>query len=124
MIPPVSQDYADRVRALPERRRDVICDVEHPLVVVGEAGVEHVVADLLPVDVKLVVPQAADVGGGHDGLAFKRDLLSEQDRSMLQCRLFGSRRDLARANPPAMAWATSISAAPRRKSPTRAFPAS
>ncbi|CAM5608549.1 hypothetical protein STENM36S_05618 [Streptomyces tendae] len=54
----------DGVLTAPQQLRHVVDGVQHRLVVVGEAGVEDLVADAPSVDLRLVVGEPADVQAG------------------------------------------------------------
>ena len=89
----VAQPEADAVRAVAELRGHVAGDVEGAHVIGGLRGGEHLVADPLTVDVKLVVAQPANVRGGPPHLARGGEFLAQQRRGVTQLtRLAAPRR--------------------------------
>ena len=59
---------------------DIVGDVERAFVIARVAGIEQMVADLLAVNVELVVAEAADVGARLLDLALQREGAAEQGR--------------------------------------------
>src|ERR1035441_10684048 len=57
IIPAVAEDYADGILPAAQGVGDIVGDVERAFVIAGVAWVEQVVADLLAVEVKLVITE-------------------------------------------------------------------
>ena len=76
----VAEHHADGVAAAGELAGDVVGDVLDALVVLGEAGGEHVIADARAVAVKLEEPESGDVSGGAVKLALDGEFLAQHAR--------------------------------------------
>ena len=73
----VAEDEPDRVLPRRQTAGDVVRHVKDALIVIGEIGLEDIVADLAAIEVQLEQAQSADVRRGPAHRAVQRELLAQ-----------------------------------------------
>ena len=77
VIPAVTEHDPDAIFTFAELSGDIVSYVEHSFRKIGIARIEQMVAHALPVQVKFVVTQSADIGAGRSDLLSGREFAAE-----------------------------------------------